>query len=150
MRHLKKFESSNSEKTGKYYTDEEILDFFQEFMDNNDFEVEIRRGFDGEELNRYLSSFSGEYYIDIVKTIQGSKFNFKYDEDSSFCGYQNPSQLLKSMDFMKDLNSPIERLKSVNYEFGCEFEIHFEEDIRFFSKIKRFLFIKIIFLIGSY
>jgi hypothetical protein len=137
MRHLRKFESSNSEKTGKYYTDEEILDFFQEFMDNNDFEVEIRRGFDGEELNRYVSSFSGEYYIDIVKTIQGSKFNFKSGEDySNFSGYQSPSQLLKTMDFMKDLDSPIERLKSVNYDFGCEFEIYFEEDIRFFIRLR--------------
>jgi hypothetical protein len=31
-----------------------------------------------------------------------------------------------------------------NYDFGCEFEIYFEEDIRFFYKTKRNIFIKII------
>lgn len=132
MRNLKKFESFNTKKPGKYYTDEEIMDFFQEFMDENDFEIDRE-----EHKDLYYSSWTGEYYIDMKKTIPGSNFNYKLNEEGSdYWGYQNPSRLLKSMNFMDDLDAPIQRLKSVNYEFGCEFEIYFEEDIRFFLRLR--------------
>jgi hypothetical protein len=131
MRNLKKFESFNTKKPGKYYTDEEIMDFFQEFMDENDFEIDRE-----EHKDLYYSSWTGEYYIDMRKIIPGSNFNYSSNEDDTFWGYQNPSQLLKSMNFMNDLDAPIQRLKSLNYDFGCEFEIYFEEDIRFFLRLR--------------
>ena len=132
MKLLKKFESFNTKKPGKYYTDEEIMDFFQEFMDEHDFEVDR-----GEHKDILYSSHTGEYYIDMKKIIPGSNFNYKLNEEGSdYWGYQNPSKLLKSMEFMNDLDSPIERLKSINYDFGCEFEIYFEDDIRFFLRLR--------------
>lgn len=131
MKHLRTFnEELNTKKPGKYYTDEEILDFFQSFLDDHDFEI-----YGDENKDKYYSSYTGEYLIELKKSISGEKYGWRYLQSPYSVGFTDPSKILNEFKFLNDMKLPIERLKSLGYDFGCEFVFQLEEEMSFWVRL---------------
>lgn len=105
MKYIKKFESINQVD---FLTYEEIKDFFQEFIDDNDFN-NIK--------NNSLES-DGFYDIEFSKVFSMDMCGYSHEEGCT--GYSSPSLILNKISFIKELDDIKKRLDSVGYVFNFD------------------------------
>lgn len=83
MKYIKKFESTK----GEYYSYEEIKDFFQEFIDDNNF-----NSIKYHKPSNQLESISGVYDIEFAKIFDISIPGYCLEENC--VGFEKPSVIL--------------------------------------------------------
>lgn len=108
MKHLKKFESSKD-----YLSYEEIRDFFQEFIDDNDFSY-----IKNHRPTTQSEKLSGFYDIEFQKGFNQDMC--EYSSEEGCAGYSSPSLILNKISFIKDLDDIKKRLESIDYIFNFD------------------------------
>ena len=119
MKHIKYLEKFVSEKIqvsdniqNEYYSNEEIIEFFQMFLDQHVFTYQT-----------YDTSLLGVYFMEFNKIIGNSML--KYEETYWSAGYSDPDLILGKLLFLKDLTPIKKRLENAGYIFNFEFEMNF-------------------------
>lgn len=114
----------SKDSQGDFLTYDEIRDFFQEFIDDNDFDEIKTHSPTGQSEN-----ISGFYDIEFKKSFNQS--TCKYSSEEGCSGYSSPSLILDNISFIKELDDIKKRLDSVGYVFN--FDISMSADYLGFS-----------------